>query len=72
MAPTERNPSPGSNEEPDEEERFRLDPARFPRRLDLELQPELLDQLEAMAGRIGRSLPELITDLLSRHVDPPI
>lgn len=39
--------------------------------MDLELAPELLEQLEALASRSGRCLPDLITDLLSREVDPP-
>lgn len=71
IAPIERHPTSNPSEDPDNDERFRLDPAKFPRRVDLELTPELLEQLEAMARRSGRSLPDLITDLLSREAGPP-
>ena len=51
--------------------RFRLDPARFPKRLDLELSEPLLRHLEELAMRSGRSLNEVITEILSRQMEPP-
>ena len=70
MAPTNQQPFPNPSEDPLDEARFRLDPGKFPRRLDLELEPRLLERLEAMAASSGRSLSDLITDLLSRQMDP--
>jgi len=54
--------------EPDDgdPERYRLDPARFPRRLDLELDPAVLRQLEALAERSGRSISEVAAELFGQ------
>lgn len=71
MAAAPPHPNPSSNEEPDDSDRYRLDPARFPQRVELDLSEELVRHLETMAARTGLSLNDLITDLLSRQVDPP-
>lgn len=52
--------------------RYRLDPARFPKRLDLELSEPLLQRLEELAMRSGRSIDDVITEILSRQMEPPI
>jgi predicted HicB family RNase H-like nuclease len=39
--------------------------------VELDLSEELVRHLETMAARTGLSLNDLITDLLSRQVDPP-
>jgi hypothetical protein len=57
------NPSLPDDSEPD---RYRLDPSRFPRRLELDLDPDALRQLEALAERSGRDLSEVAADLFSR------
>lgn len=47
---------------------FRLDPERMPQRLDLMLRPEQLDGLERLAARSGRSLDEIVVELIARQV----
>ena len=47
--------------------RFRLDPARLPRQIDLTLSPELLERLEREAARRGRSLDELVVELIDQQ-----
>ncbi len=68
--PRERPINPLPSEQPEQDERYRLDPAKFPKRLELVLDEALLRHLEALAARSGRSINDLITDLLSRQVDP--
>lgn len=70
MTGAERHRDPNPSEEPDQNERYRLDPARFPQRVELDLSEELVRQLETLAARTGRSLNDLITELLSRQIDP--
>jgi hypothetical protein len=48
---------------------WRLDPARFPRRLDLELSDEVYDQLQSMSERTGRSISELVGEILEQSTD---
>ena len=50
--------------------RFRLDPARLPRRFDLTLSPELTERLQELATRSGRDLEELIIEALDRGIGP--
>jgi len=47
--------------------RFRLDPARLPRQIDLTLSPELLERLEQEAARRGRSTGELVVELIDQQ-----
>ena len=47
--------------------RFRLDPARLPRQIDLTLSPKLLECLEQEAARRGRSLDELVVELIDQQ-----
>jgi len=42
----------------------------MPRQVDLVLSDELLDRLLVLSQRSGRSLNDLITDLLSRQLEP--
>lgn len=72
MAAAERHPNPSPREEPDDTERYRLDPARFPQRVELDLSEELVRHLETLAARTGRSLNDLVTELLSRQIEPPL
>jgi hypothetical protein len=48
--------------------RFRLDPARFPQRLDLELPEELVERLQRIAALKDRSLSELIHNLICQQL----
>lgn len=78
MAESGTHPDPGqgnggdscSGDEPSN--RYRLDPARFPKRLDLELSEPLLQHLEELAIRSGRSINDVITEILSRQMEPPV
>jgi 4-hydroxy-3-methylbut-2-enyl diphosphate reductase IspH len=45
----------------------------MPQRLDLEIQPEIYAQIEEISIRSGRSIPEIIQELISRSLpDPPL
>lgn len=59
--------SDGANGE-GSDDRYRLRPDQFPKRLELELDPALLLELEELSVRRGRSLGELIESLLARSV----
>jgi hypothetical protein len=48
--------------------RWHLDPARFPQRLDLDMSESALESLEQLSRRTGRSIRDLAADLLSRSV----
>ncbi len=48
--------------------RFRLDPSRLPKQLDIELQHVLVDQLNAMALQSGRCIEEIVLELIQRSV----
>jgi hypothetical protein len=54
----------------EDDQRYRLDPAKLPQRLDLILSDELFDRLAFLSERDGRSINDLVTDLLSRHLKP--
>ena len=46
------------------------DPLKLPQRLELDIQPQLVEQLEEMALRSGRSIPEIIHGLISGAFAP--
>lgn len=48
-------------------ERFCLDPAKFPKRLDLDLSDEVIAMIERRAAQTGRFFSEVVTDLLSKE-----
>jgi hypothetical protein len=50
---------------------FRLDPKLFPVRLDLELTEEVFESLQSIASATGRSVSEVVTDILSKRADHP-
>ena len=60
--PDANSPQP-DHSEPD---RYRFDPSKFPKRLELDLDPAALRHLEALAERSGRDLSEVASDLFSR------
>lgn len=49
-------------------EDFHLEPSRFPQRLDLELDPLVIQRLQELADRSGRSISEVATELLGRQM----
>lgn len=46
--------------------RYRLDPSKLPRKLDLEVSEEMLQHLESISARTGRSISEIVGELLGR------
>jgi hypothetical protein len=50
------------------DERFHLDPSKFPKRIDLDLSEEAVITIERLAARSGRSFAEVATDLLTRRM----
>lgn len=50
---------------------FRLDPAKFPKRIDLALSDKTWERLMAMSQHTGRSTSEVATEILGRRVEPP-
>lgn len=47
---------------------FRIDPSRLPKQLDIDLPTELLEQLEKTAAATGRSVDELILEILDQYL----
>lgn len=43
---------------------FRLDPKTYSKQVDLELPEEVIDGINAIASRTGRSFSEVATDIL--------
>ena len=41
------------------------DPLRVPKRLELEIDPDLYERIEELSIRSGRSIPEIIQGLIS-------
>jgi hypothetical protein len=52
-----------------EDEAYRLNPNQFPRRLELELPEKVLEKIQKIAKRTGRSFSEVATDILSKGVE---
>ena len=51
-----------------QEDRYRLDPEKFPKQLDIDLSPEVLERLQEVAARSGRSVDELILEILDQYL----
>jgi hypothetical protein len=49
-----------------------LDPSRMPRRLELELSEEAYAALELLSRRTGRSIRDLVEDVISQSISPPL
>lgn len=49
-------------------EDWRLDPSRFPKRVDLELSEPVMERLQELSLRSGRPIHDLAADLLSQAV----
>lgn len=50
----------------DGEDVLRLDPRDYPRSIELELPDEVVEGINAIARKTGRSFSEVATDILSR------
>ncbi len=55
---------------PESEDRFRIDPDKLPKQLDIDLPPDVAEQLEKTAAATGRSVDELILEILDRYLHP--
>ena len=53
------------------EQSWELDPSKFPKKLDLELSAEAMEQLRTTAQRTGRSEDELILEILDQALQRP-
>ena len=51
-----------------QEYRYRLDPEKFPKQLDIDLDQETLERLQEVAARSGRSVDELILEILDQYL----
>jgi metal-responsive CopG/Arc/MetJ family transcriptional regulator len=45
----------------------RLDPSEFPRRIEVELSDEVVQKINTVVQKTGRSFSEVATDILSRQ-----
>lgn len=52
----------------DPEDQFRIDPSKLPKQLDIDLPPAVLEQLEKTAAATGRSVDELILEILDKYL----
>ena len=50
---------------------WELDPSKFPKKLELELSAEAMEQLRTAAQRTGRSEDELILEILDQALQRP-
>jgi predicted DNA-binding protein len=51
-----------------QEDRYRLDPEKFPKQLDIDLDQETPERLQEVAARSGRSVDELILEILDQYL----
>jgi predicted DNA-binding protein len=51
-----------------QEDRYRLDPEKLPKQLDIDLDQETLERLQKVAARSGRSVDELILEILDQYL----
>ena len=48
----------------DDTDRYQLKPDKFPRRLDLEVSEEVLDKLQRISKKTGRSISEIAAAII--------
>ena len=51
---------------------WRLNPARFPRRLDLELTDDVYESLQRLSVKTERPMRDLAADLICRQIVEPV
>ncbi len=54
----------------DDKDRYQIDPGKLPKQLDIDLPPDVAEQLEKTAAATGRSVDELILEILDRYLHP--
>ena len=47
---------------------FPIDPAKLPKKLELELTEKLMERLKRQSQRSGRSIDEIILQMLNDHI----
>jgi plasmid stability protein len=52
------------------EDQFRIDPDKLPKQLDIDLPSDVAEQLEKTAVATGRSVEELILEILDQYLHP--
>ena len=55
---------------PEDDDRFKIDPTKLPQPLEIELSDRTLEQLTKLAAQTGRSVDELILEILDSHLPP--
>ncbi len=55
---------------PEDDDRFKIDPTKLPQPLELELPERVLEQLTKLAAQTGRSVDELVLEILDSHLPP--
>jgi hypothetical protein len=55
---------------PEDDYRFKIDPTKLPQPLELELPVRVLEQVTKLAAQTGRSVDELILEILDSHLPP--
>ena len=55
---------------PEGDDRFKIDPTKLPQPLELELPVRVLEQVTKLAAQTGRSVDELILEILDSHLPP--
>ena len=51
-----------------DDDRYRIDPAKLPKQLDLDLSPAVAEHLRKVAAQTGRSVEELILEIINRYL----
>ena len=51
-----------------DEDQLKIDPSKLPKQLDIDLPTALAEQLEKDAAKIGRSVDELILEIMDQYL----
>ena len=49
-----------------DQDQYRINPDKLPKQIDLDLPPELIERLNSLAAASGRSVDELILEILDQ------
>jgi hypothetical protein len=52
----------------DAQDQFKIDPAKLPKRIEVDLPPEVVERLMRVSAMSGRSLDELILEVLDKDL----
>ena len=52
----------------DSSDQYRIDSSKLPKQLDIDLPPAVQEQLEKTAAATGRSIDELILEILDQYL----